>query len=99
MAKESSEQNSDPIEGYIKERAEREFREIMEGKREVTNSILLLLGISRLFYRMDDIKKGIDDIKKGMEDIKKTIRNSMYPIWISIVAGIIAYIVINVIGI
>ena len=85
MERKSSKGSNDPIEEYIKERAEREFREIMEGKKEVTNSTLLLLGISRLFYRMDDIKN--------------TIRNSMYPIWISIVAGIIAYIVINVIGI
>ena len=85
MERRGSKGSNDPIEEYIKERAEREFREIMEGKKEVSNSTLLLLGMSRLFYRMDDIKK--------------TIKSSMYPIWISIVAGIIAYIIINVIGI
>ena len=92
MKRRGSKRSNDPIEQYIKERAEREFKEIMEGEREASNSTLLLLGISRLFDRMDELKK-------GMDDIKKTIRNSMYPIWISIVAGIIAYIVINVFGI
>jgi len=70
------------IEGYIIKKSEENFREIMEGKKEADSLTLLLLGMSRLFDRMDKIEK--------------TIRNSMYPIWISIVAGIVTYIIINV---
>ena len=79
----------DQIEGYIIKKSEENFREIMEGKKEADSLTLLLLGMSRLFDRMDKIEEGI-------AGIKLTIRNSMYPIWISIVAGIITYIVINV---
>jgi len=70
---------------YIIRKSEENFREIMEGKKEADSLTLLLLGMSRLFDRMDKIER--------------TIRNSMYPIWISIVAGIIAYIIINVFNI
>ena len=55
--------------------------ELRNELKEADSLTLLLLGVSRLFDRMDKIEK--------------TIRNSMYPIWISIVAGIVAYIIIN----
>ncbi|MCW3130041.1 MAG: hypothetical protein N2V75_08110, partial [Methanophagales archaeon] len=55
---------SDQIEGYIIKKSEENFREIMEGKKEADSLTLLLLGMSRLFDRMDKIEK--------------TIRNSMY---------------------
>ena len=70
------------------------------GKEEVWElRTLLLLGTSRLFNRMDDLKDTMEDGFKRMEDgfkgMERTIRNSMYPIWISIVAGIVTYIIIN----
>ena len=80
-AKHEERNPSDQIEGYIIKKSEENFWEIMEGKKEADSLTLLLLGMSRLFDRMDKIEK--------------TIRNSMYPIWISIVAGIVTYIVIN----
>jgi len=46
------------------------------------------------------MEKGFTRMEEGMEKgftrIERTMRNSMYPIWISIIAGIIAYIIINV---
>jgi hypothetical protein len=93
--REMKEVNKNPdnqIEGYIIKKSEENFREIMEGKKEADSLTLLLLGMSRLFDRMDKIEEGI-------AGIKLTIRNSMCPIWISIVAGIVTYVIINVLGI
>ena len=78
------------------------------------NFTVLLFGISRLFYRLeetqDTVEKGFTRMEEGMEKgftkmeegfarMEKAIRGSMYPIWISIVAGIITYIIINVFNI
>ena len=88
---------------------------MLEEKKAVDNFTVLLFGISRLFYRLEELQdtteKGFRRIEEGMEKgftrmeegmekgftrIERTMRNSMYPIWISIIAGIIAYIIINV---
>lgn len=83
-------------------------------KKAVDNFTVLLFGINRLFYRLEELQdtmeKGFTRVEEGMEKgftrmedgfkrMEKTIRNSMYPIWISIVAGIVTYIIINVFGI
>ena len=109
------------IEGYIKRKAEEEFKKLMDEKKGVDNFTVLLFGISRLFYRLeetqDTVEKGFTRIEEGMEKgftkmeggftkmeegfarMEKAIRNSMYPIWLSIVAGIVVYIIINVFNI
>jgi len=77
---------------------------LLEEKKAVDNFTVLLFGISRLFYRLEELQdtteKGFRRIEEGMEKgftrMERTMRNSMYPIWISIIAGIIAYIIINV---
>jgi len=109
------------IEGYIKRKAEEEFKKLMDEKKGVDNFTVMLFGISRLFYRLeetqDTVEKGFTRIEEGMEKgftkmeggftkmiegfarMEKAIRNSMYPIWLSIVAGIVVYIIINVFNI
>ena len=95
---------------------------MLEEKKVVDNFTVLLFGISRLFYRLEELQdttekgfmrmeegmekgfmrmeegmeKGFTRMEEGFTRMERTMRNSMYPIWISIVAGIIVYIIITV---
>ena len=53
------------IEGYIKRKAEEEFKKLMDEKKGVDNFTVMLFGISRLFYRLEETQ---DTVKKVLRE-------------------------------